>query len=102
MTRFVCVFDAGYKIGIGHRLWHFTEDTEPHGCNIRTSCERRIIFPSEGCAAFNIVDFSELEMHASSIFCPQCSALGKLAFDQLRYDTMHTDKVINPCVLELA
>lgn len=80
LTRFVCVYDAAC------RLWHFTEDTEPRGQDIYTSCEHSIIFPSEGYSAFHTKDFSELEMYASAIFCPQCRVLGRHAFAQLRDD----------------
>ena len=80
MHRFACVFDTA------SRLWHFTVSTNPRGCTVDTACDYFVSFQSEGCLAFNIEDFSELEMHASNIFCLQCRTLGQLAFDQLRYD----------------
>jgi hypothetical protein len=78
--RFASVFDEA------SRLWHFTAYTDPRGCIVDTACGRFASFQSEECLAFNIKDFSELEMHASNIFCLQCCTLGQLAFDQLRYD----------------
>ena len=77
---FTCFYDAARK------LWHFTDDVRPHGCDILTSCERNVILPSARYLAVYAVGFSELEMHTSNIFCLQCCTLGQLAFDQLWYE----------------
>ncbi len=80
LHRFVCVFDKA------SRLWHFTASANPQDQIVDTACDHFVSFQSEECLAFNIKDFSELEMHASNIFCFQCCTLGQLAFDQMRYD----------------